>query len=60
MNTFYKIAEIIEYAEKNNDNFIVAFQYNEKCGRRYTSYENLKEYITENKYKENVPLGQRS
>ena len=51
MNTFYKIAEVIEYAEKNDDKYIVAFQYNEKCARRYTSYEDLKEYITDNKYK---------
>ena len=51
MNTFYKIAEVIEYAEKNDDEYIVAFQYNDKCARRYTSYEDLKEYITDNKYK---------
>ena len=32
MNTFYKIAEVIEYAEKNDDKYIVPFNITKNVG----------------------------
>ena len=51
MNKFYKIIEVIENAEKNNNKLIVSYQYNENCTRMYKSYTSCKEYLEENKYK---------
>ena len=52
MNTFYNIAQTIEYATLHKDHFIVAFDYNEKCSRRYKTYEGADKYICDHKYKD--------